>query len=157
MPGVVGDMRIRHIAILFAVIGLVVTVGCITTPDQAPTPDDEGVDSTDVAFALIYEYDPGTTEGMPTAYSRQTMNDTIDQHPELSERVRAEFNATTTEDTFYRIQQTQQIQVTEQADGNYSFTVRDGNACTTTVITGTYNPTTDTIAEGDQSTETQPC
>lgn len=164
-------MKRIQIAVL-AVLAGVLCAGCVgLTPsagDESPsngTEDDlnepipeDTVGVFDVRAELVDRYEPGTCEGMPSPVSEEMMNRTIEQNEALTDKICENSDEEKSDREMYGlIVQFQQVQVTEQSNGVYQFTVRDANCCTTTIIEGEYNPETGTVTETESSTENQPC
>lgn len=167
----------RKTVLLLAVIGVVVTAGCVGST-TTPTPEEEPVDTptadnstpaptpgenetTDfmVKQAIVAEYEPGACDGMPSIVTEEEINSTLEQKEELVDKICESTNLTESDQTklYGIVQQHQQVQISEQSDGTYAFTVTDAECCRVTTIEGEYNPDTETFSVTNQTTETQPC
>jgi len=126
------------------------------TATETPTSD---VQPYDVKKAVQQEYDPGTCFGMPGMVTEDHVNETIADNDELVESLCNDYPVTKNDShkLYTMIQQFGQIQVTEQSNGTYNFTVRDGECCVITTIRGVYNPVTGDVTETTRTNETVPC
>ena len=109
----------------------------------------------DLRVTLIREFTPGTTFGMPGAYTNETIQEIIQDTPDLADRLRESFTTTNQRDLFQRIQQYHQIRLTKIATGTYDFTIEDGQTCTIHTINGTYQ--NGSITGTDETSEGVPC
>jgi len=136
----------------------------VNTPSQTPGSGpnasllpgaNASVTNYDVRVALIGEFEPGTTFGMPAVYTNETVEETITAHPDLADRLRESFDTSDRRDLFHRIQQYRQIAVTAIGNGTYEFTVRDGQTCTIHTINGTYQ--SGSVTGANETTRSVPC
>ncbi|MFB6296794.1 MAG: hypothetical protein ABEH66_08180 [Halobacteriales archaeon] len=125
------------------------------TPSENETTPTGGLQYT-IRVTLIQRFDPGTTFGMPTAHTNETIEAAIEEQPQLAEKLSETFNTSSRRELFTRLEQYNQIRISKRGSDRYSFSIRDGNACTITTINGTYHAN-GSISHVTNASESVPC
>lgn len=125
------------------------------TPSNTKTTPTDGLQYT-IRVTLISRFDPGTTFGMPTVHTNETIESAIEEQPQLAKSLSQTFNTSSQLELFTRLEQYNQIRIDKNGSESYAFSIKDGNACTITTINGTYHDT-GSISAVTNSSETVPC
>lgn len=128
--------------------------GCLSADIGTNEPK---INETEVKHDIVNEYNPGTCFGMPGAVSEKRMNETISKHPSLVKYISNKYSLNNTREVYRKIEQFNQVNVSQINETHMKFTIMDGNCCTIKTINGTLNTKTGEIVETNNSTRTVPC
>lgn len=139
-----------------------VLAGCSAPTDGEPVKTPNGGTDTPtyderftVKQTLYSTYEIGTCFGMPTVVSDEQRKKTLSENQDLALKLVSAYDVSGTDELYKLLQQFNQITLTKQSNGRYSFVIRDGDCCTIRIIRGVIAG--NEIQKEEETKKTVPC